>query len=30
LCFMFDLEYMHAALSRWIPHGLPTKSQCST
>jgi hypothetical protein len=28
--FIFNLEYRHATLSRGIPHGLPTKSQCST
>jgi hypothetical protein len=28
--FMFNLECRHAALSRGIQHGLPTKSQCST
>jgi hypothetical protein len=27
---IFNLECKHAALSRVIPHGLPTKSQCST
>jgi hypothetical protein len=25
--FIFNLECMHAALLRGIPHGLPTKSQ---
>jgi hypothetical protein len=29
LCFIFNLEYRHAALSRGTPHGLSTKSQCS-
>jgi hypothetical protein len=28
LYFIFSLEYMCAALSRAIPHGLPIKSQC--
>jgi hypothetical protein len=28
--FIFNLEYKNAALLRGIPHGLPTKSQCST
>jgi hypothetical protein len=28
--FIFNLEYRNAALSREIPHGLPTKSQYST
>jgi hypothetical protein len=28
--FIFNLEYRCVALSRGIPHGLPTKSQCST
>jgi hypothetical protein len=28
--FIFNLEYKNAALLREIPHGLPTKSQCST
>jgi hypothetical protein len=28
--YIFNLEYMNAALSREIPHGLPTKTQCST
>jgi hypothetical protein len=28
--FIFNLEYMHVTLSGRIPHGLPTKSQCST
>jgi hypothetical protein len=28
--FLFNVEYRHAALSRGIPHGLSTKSQCST
>jgi hypothetical protein len=27
--FIFNLKYMHAALSRGIPYGLPTNSQCS-
>jgi hypothetical protein len=27
--FIFKLECRHATLSRGIPHGLPTKSQCS-
>jgi hypothetical protein len=26
--FIFNLEYRNVALSRVIPHGLPTKSQC--
>jgi hypothetical protein len=30
LWFIFDLECRHAALSRGIPHGFPTKSQCLT
>jgi hypothetical protein len=28
--FIFNLECRHATLSRRIPHGLPTKSKCST
>jgi hypothetical protein len=27
--FMFYLEYRNDVLSKGIPHGLPTKSQCS-
>jgi hypothetical protein len=28
--FILNLDYKNAALSTGIPHGLPTKSQCST
>jgi hypothetical protein len=28
--FICNIKCRHAALSRGIPHGLPTKSQCST
>jgi hypothetical protein len=28
-CFIFNLEYRNVAISRGIPHGLPTKSQHS-
>jgi hypothetical protein len=28
--FIFNLDYRNAALLTGIPHGLPTKSQCST
>jgi hypothetical protein len=27
--FIVNLQYMYTTLSRGIPHGLPTKSQCS-
>jgi hypothetical protein len=30
LCFICNLEYMDAALSRGMPHVLPTKYQCLT